>query len=275
MALRYARLPIIACACLLAGVVVGLVLAPANAQQMSPVDGQVAVRSDYAVYLIANGQRRWIVPVLITDDEINAYPEAEPVYSGVAPLPPSAAPASAPAAPASPAASPAPPPQPAVPPTPVPAPVPAAPGAAPAPAPAPAVPPAGAAPAGAAPAGSVASAPTGPVAYPTPNGATGEMDPLLPIEVDIDGKAIFEHGNEITVVIKSKTSASCELTVRWPDASETAQQPMTADARGRCSFKIRVPSSVPNGLGLMKGTVREGGRVSNQAVEFEIVPNVP
>ena len=113
-----------------------------------------------------------------------------------------------------------------------------------------------------------------PGGYPTPVGAVGEIDPLLPLEVDIDGKAVFEHGNEVTVVVKSVAGAACELTVRWPDASEATQTPMVADARGRCSFHLRVPSTVPNGLGLMKGSVRQGGRVSNQTVEFEIVTDL-
>ena len=92
--------------------------------------------------------------------------------------------------------------------------------------------------------------------------------------MDIDGKAIFEHGNQISVIVKAKVGVSCELVVRWPDATETAQPPQIADARGRCAYTIRVPSNVPNGLGFMKGSVREGGRVSNQTVEFEIVSNV-
>ena len=128
-------------------------------------------------------------------------------------------------------------------------------------------------------AGSVSTVPaTGsgppPGGYPTPVGAVGDIDPLLPLEVDIDGQAIFEHGSEINVVVKSKVGAACELTVRWPDATEAPQQPMMADARGRCSFKVRVPSTVPTGLGFMKGSVREGGRVSNQTVEFQIVTDV-
>jgi hypothetical protein len=267
--------------------VIGLVLAPASAQQMSPVDGQVAVRSDYAVYLIANGQRRWIATVLITDEEINAYPEAEPIFSGVTPLPPQVA-AAPPPVPPSPPVPAAPVPPAPVPPAPVPpaagavAPVPGAappvPGAAPpvpgavppAPVPpaAPPVPPA----AGAIPPAAPPGPPPG--GFPTPVGATGQIDPLLPLEVDIDGKAIFEHGNQVTVVIKSKVSASCELVVRWPDATETPQPPQAADARGRCTYTLRVPSTVPNGLGLMKGSVREGGRVSNQTVEFQIVTDV-
>ena len=129
--------------------------------------------------------------------------------------------------------------------------------------PAPAVPGAVAPPAGPPPGG-----------YPTPVGAVGEIDPLLPLEVDIDGQAIFENGNEITVVVKSKVGASCELVVRWPDATESAQPPMAADTRGRCTYTLRVPSTVPNGLGLMRGSVREGGRVSVQTVEFQIVTDV-
>jgi hypothetical protein len=257
---RLAKLPVIACACLFAGVVIGLILAPASAQQLAPIDGQVAVRSDYAVYLISGGQRRWIATVVISDEEINAYPEGEPVYTGLSPQPAqgpaSAAPSPAPALP-----------QPAA--------VPPAPGmAAPAPAPAPApAAPAAAVPAPGAPAGAVAPGPA-PAAYPTPNGAVGEIDPLLPIEVDIDGTPVFEQGNQIGAVMRSKSGASCELTVRWPDATETVQPPQAADARGRCTYSVRVPPTVPNGQGSLKGTVREGGRVSNQTVEFEITTDV-
>ncbi|HZO31500.1 MAG TPA: hypothetical protein VFH48_36510 [Chloroflexota bacterium] len=295
MALRFAKLPIVACACLIAGVVIGLVLAPANAQQLSGIDGQVAVRSDYAVYLITDGQRRWIATVLITDEEINAYPEAEPIFSGVTPLPPQVA-AAPPAAPPSPppAAPPVPPAPPAAPPAgaapplpgaipppapgavpPVPGAVPPAPGAVPPAAgavpPAPAPVPGAVAPPAAAPPPASGPPPGG---YPTPVGATGNIDPQLPIEVDIDGKAEFEHGNEITVVVKSIVGASCELTVRWPDATEAPQPPQIADARGRCSFTTRVPSTVPIGLGFMKGSVRSGGRTSDQTVEFQIVSDV-
>ena len=287
MRLRFAKLPIVASACLLAGVVIGLVLAPVSAQQpMSGIDGQVAVRSDYAVYLIANGQRRWIATVVITDEEINAYPEAEPIFSGVAALPAPPTPVPPPPVPASP--FPPPPVPAAAPPAPAPVPPASAPGApvsgAPAAVPPPVsapgavpLPPVSAPVAPAAPPsvpGAVAPAPPVPAAFPTPNGAVGDIDPMLPLEVDIDGLATFQHGNQITVVMRTTSGASCELTVRWPDATETAQPPQAADARGRCSYTVRVPSSVPNGLGLMKGSVRVGGRVSNQTVEFQIVSDV-
>ena len=81
---RFAKLPIVACACLIAGVWIGVTLPTVIAQQVAPRrrrrDGQVALRSDGAIYLIATGQRRWIAPVIITDAEINAYPEGEPIY---------------------------------------------------------------------------------------------------------------------------------------------------------------------------------------------------
>ena len=68
------------------GLLLIVALAPVAAQQTSGIDGQVAVRSDGAVYLIANGQRRWVATVAITDEELNAYPEAEPIYTGLAPM---------------------------------------------------------------------------------------------------------------------------------------------------------------------------------------------
>ncbi|MBA2448093.1 MAG: hypothetical protein H0V51_08710 [Chloroflexi bacterium] len=72
-------------ACLGLGLVLGSVLAPAAAQQLAPPDGQVAVRSDRAVYVIANGVRRWVATVVITDAELNAIPEGEPIYGGLMP----------------------------------------------------------------------------------------------------------------------------------------------------------------------------------------------
>src|SRR5690242_13775818 len=132
MIARLAKLPIVATACLIVGVWIGVTLSPVIAQQVAPQtappDGQVALRSAGAIYLIAAGQRRWIAPVVITDADINAYPEGDPIYSGVTPLPPPPAPAPPPpSAQPSPAAAPAPP-APAPPP-----PAPAAPPAQPAP----------------------------------------------------------------------------------------------------------------------------------------------
>lgn len=81
------RLPIRPLGLVAAGLLLGTALAPVAAQQsQSGVDGQVAVRSDGAVYLISNGQRRWVATVVISDDEINGYPEGEPIFVGLAPL---------------------------------------------------------------------------------------------------------------------------------------------------------------------------------------------
>jgi hypothetical protein len=86
MMLRVVKLPVVAGACLIAGILIGAALTPVLAQQLAGPDGQVAVRSDYAVYLIANGQRRWVATVMITDQEINALPEGEPIFAGLTPL---------------------------------------------------------------------------------------------------------------------------------------------------------------------------------------------
>lgn len=67
------------------GFLIGNVVASAAAQQLAPPDNQVAVRSDGAVYLISNGVRRWIATVALTDQELNAIPEGDPISSGLAP----------------------------------------------------------------------------------------------------------------------------------------------------------------------------------------------
>ena len=80
------KLPIRTLGLAAAALLIGSALAPVSAQQQqSGVDGQVALRSDGALYLITNGQRRWISTVAATDEEINALPEGEPIYAGLAP----------------------------------------------------------------------------------------------------------------------------------------------------------------------------------------------
>jgi hypothetical protein len=81
------RLPIRTLGLAAASLLIGSALAPASAQQQqSGLDGQVALRSDGALYLISNGQRRWISTVVASDDTINAIPEGEPVLVGLAPM---------------------------------------------------------------------------------------------------------------------------------------------------------------------------------------------
>ena len=82
---RFTKLPIASIAVVVGSLLVGLSLSSVDAQS-TLTNGQVTVRSDGAVYLISNGMRRWVATVVITDDELNAYPEAEPIYSGLAPF---------------------------------------------------------------------------------------------------------------------------------------------------------------------------------------------
>src|SRR5215203_3607784 len=74
------KLPIQTLGLMAAGLLIGTALSPVAAQsQQSSADGQVALRSDGALYLIQNGQRRWISTVPLADSDINAIPEGEPI----------------------------------------------------------------------------------------------------------------------------------------------------------------------------------------------------
>src|SRR5215212_5732852 len=79
------KLPIQTLGLMAAGLLIGTALSPVAAQsQQSSADGQVALRSDGALYLIQNGQRRWIATVPLADSDINAIPEGEPIMAGLA-----------------------------------------------------------------------------------------------------------------------------------------------------------------------------------------------
>jgi hypothetical protein len=259
---RFLTRSVVATAMLGGGLLIGVAFAPVGAQQTAPADGQVAVRSDGAVYLIANGQRRWVATVSITDEELNAYPEGEPIFGGLAPMGASSASAPPPAsASAVPAASPS-----------AGGGLPSAPWTTP--------PSTG----GAQPTATTTTAGGGtgipgttganltPTAISTPTGAISQIDPQLPLEVDVDGPPKAEPGDRVTVNLKTNVGASCELVVRWPNGTEASQPSKTADSRGRCQYEIDVPTSATPGVGALKGTVREGGRVSTQEVELEVVP---
>jgi hypothetical protein len=231
MAVRITKRPIIATALVTVSLLMGAALVPVAAQQ-SGLDGQVALRSDGSVYLITGGQRRWVATVQITDAEINAYPEAEPIYTGLAPIG-----GQEPAAAASPVAG-------------------ASPVTGTAAAPRPAAPPA-------APLASGATAPAG-------TGA--QVDPSLPVEIDIDGAEKFEPGDVINLEVKTSIGATCELTARFPDGSEAAQPGTAADARGHCDFSVNIPANAPIGAGLLRGTARLNGLTNTGELPFEVVP---
>lgn len=82
---RFTRLPIVSLALVAGSLLLGFALAPVDAQQVLS-NGQVTVRSDGAVYLIENNVRRWVATVVISDEELNAYPEAQPIYTGLVPF---------------------------------------------------------------------------------------------------------------------------------------------------------------------------------------------
>lgn len=237
------KLPIRSLGLVAAGLLLGTALAPAAAQQQqSGVDGQVAVRSDNAVYLISGGQRRWVATVMISDDEINAYPEGEPIFAGLAPMG-SAGASQASSKPSNNTQA------------------------------------SGGASASNTPAtqsggGSSAkptatskpSAAAAPASTPDPN-LSGD----IPVEVDIDGSAKMEQGEERQVDIKTKKDATCELTIRLSNGKEFSEDSKNADTQGKCRFNIQIPNDAAEGTGILIGTAREGGKVNKDELEFEVV----
>jgi len=245
----FGKLSATARSCLMAGVVLGAALVPVAAQAVTYTDGQVAIRSDGVVYLLSGGQRRWVATVQITDDDINAYPEGDPIYTGLAAIGGGgssgasqtvAKPASGSSSSSSPSS-------------------------------------------GSSSSGSAATAtPTsatsssgsvpGAAAIETPTGATGNTDPNLPIEVDISGQPKFQAGERIILDIKTKPAANCQLTVKWPDGTSAAQDKKAADSRGKCHYSIEIPSSQPVGTGTLSGSVQDSANHnSTQSVDFDII----
>jgi hypothetical protein len=243
------KVPIRSLGVLAAGLLIGSALAPVAAQQQSGVDGQVAVRSDGAVYLISNGQRRWVATVQISDDEINAYPEGDPIFVGLAPIG-STTVAASPANTSSSTSSRR--------------------GSDQNPAPA-ASPQAGASTASqpaSQPASQTASQPASQPAGPAAPDPGASAD--IPIETDIDGDPKFKPGDTFSVNIKTVKDATCELAIKWPDDKEDNEDSKQADTRGRCAFNVQVPDNMKDGAGRIKGWARVGGKYNRMDVDFEV-----
>ena len=49
-------------------------------------DNQLVIRSDGYLYLVKDGVRHLVVPISLSDDDINAMPEKEPYLDGLAPM---------------------------------------------------------------------------------------------------------------------------------------------------------------------------------------------
>ena len=63
-----------------AGLVIGGLVIPVAAQS-DPAENQLAIRSDGFIFLLRSGQRHLVLPVALTDEVINGYPEGEPFLS--------------------------------------------------------------------------------------------------------------------------------------------------------------------------------------------------
>jgi len=227
------KLPIRTLGLMAAALLIGSALSTAAAQgQQSGADGQVALRSDGALYLILNGQRRWIATVPLADSDINAIPEGDPIMVGLAPL--GSAEAVAQAKPATGTAASAPPPS-------------GATASAPKPS---SSPPA------------AASAPVG--------DAGEELSADIPVEVDIDGSTTIDRGDERRVEIKTKQGFTCELKLILPDGDNMTEDSKNADSSGKCKYTIQVPDNAKDGDAKLVGTVREGGKVNRQEIAVRI-----
>ncbi len=227
------KLPIRTLGLVAGAFLMGSALAPVSAQQnQSGADGQVAVRSDGAVYLISNGQRRWVATVVISDEDIDRYPEGEPIYVGLAPMGSSTQASTGSGSSGSGASS------------------------------------TGTRTTGSSGSGSSGSGSNSnrqPTATPT-----DDLDDDLPVKVDIDGPDKFESGDSFAVVVTTKPDALCELVATFPGGKEISEDSKEADNRGKCRYTIEIPKNAKKGEGTLIGTVRDGGKVNKAEVTFSV-----
>jgi len=212
---------------------IGSALSPVSAQQQSGVDGQVALRSDGALYLISNGQRRWISTVAATDEDINALPEGDPILAGLSPQGSAQAPtgASKPSTNTSSAAS--------------------------KPAPTKTVKP-------------TTSSGDDDDDDSSTSSDGEELDTDIPITLDIGGGTDLKKGDSRAVEIKTRRSVTCELQVKMPGGDDIQEDSKNADSSGRCKYNIDIPSGAKDGNGEVVGTVREGGNVNRSTIKIKI-----
>jgi hypothetical protein len=239
------KLPIRLLGLVAAGLLIGTALAPVAAQQQqSGIDGQVALRSDGALYLITGGQRRWVATAQMSDDDLNAIPEGDPIYAGLGPPGSAGTTASAPAAPSAKPAAPA-----------------------PAPVSSPAASTSSGSGSSSSGSGSSSAAQPAAASTPDPNASTD-----IPIEVNIADSSnnTFQGGDTFAVEIKTNKDNVCELSVKWPNDQEDNEDSKTADSRGRCRFNIDVPDDMKDGPAKIKGWSRNGGKYNRQDLDISI-----
>jgi len=232
------KLPIRTLGLMAAGLLVGTAMSPVAAQQ-SGADGQIALRSDGALYLIQNGQRRWISTAALSDTDINAIPEGEPVMTGLA-LAGSAEAQSKPTNPPGQAAAP------------------------------PAAPASGAAGSTAAAKPAAAATATQTTSAKPPVDPGEELSPDIPIEVDVDGSLKIDPGDERKVTIRSTKDVTCELKIRLPDGTDQSEDSRNADSTGHCRFNIQLNDDAKEGNGWIIGYARVGGKVNRQEIAITV-----
>jgi hypothetical protein len=229
------KLPIRTLGLAISALLVGSALAPVSAQQQqSGVDGQVAVRSDGALYLIANGQRRWVATVVASDEEINAIPEGEPLFAGLAPIGSSTSTVGAtkPSTQQSTSSS------------------------------------------KNNTSNSSSSKSSKPQSSDDDDDAADDGDGRstdIPLAVDMDGSTNIEQGQSRTVEIKTRKDATCELRINIPGGDAIEEDSKNADSGGRCKYTIEIPSNTKEGNGKLIGTAREGGKFNRQEISIKIV----
>jgi hypothetical protein len=226
------KLPLRTLGLAIAALFLGSALAPAAAQQQqSGVDGQVAVRSsDGALYLIINGQRRWVATVVASDAEINALPEGEPVYSGLAPIGSNTVSAAKPSTESASSAKPT-----------------------------------TSKPTTSKPTSSTSSKPSS-----SSDNGDEALSSDIPIEISFEGSRTFEPGDSRVIEIRTRKDVTCELWVELPGDDDIREDSKSADSRGRCRYTIEIPDDADEGDGTLIGTVREGGKVNRQEIKIKI-----
>jgi len=229
------KLPIRTLGLAVAALLIGSALAPVSAQQQqSGVDGQVALRSDGALYLITAGQRRWISTVAATDEEINALPEGDPIFAGLAPQ-------------GSPQAN--------VGPT-----KPTTTGSTASKTPSKTAKPSSK---------STSSDDDDDDDDSADDGS--ELDASIPVSMDIGGSTSIKRGDSFTVEITTNRNAVCDLRVQVPDDDDIVEDSKNPDSRGRCRYTVEIADDISTGNGKVIGSAREGGRVNRTEISIRIV----
>lgn len=214
-----------------AALLIGSALSPVSAQQQqSGVDGQVALRSDGALYLITSGQRRWISTVAATDEEINALPEGDPIYAGLAPQGSGQA-SFGPTKPSTGTTA--------------------------------------SKTTGSSASKTSSKTPTKPTPQSSGERGE-DLSEDIPVEISLDGSNRFSPGDTRSIEIKTRRGVTCELVIELPDDDDIVEDSKNADTQGRCRYTIEIPSGADEGDGKMIATVREGGKVNRQEIDIEI-----